>query len=75
MIEHKNSNPINPLKVWFENLPLKEFRDAKQIFIEKFNIPRSSFYSLLKEDYSFSSFQKVAFNAFSEDFNNTKIFV
>lgn len=65
---------VNPLKNWFDDLPNKNAIDARNAFMRKFELPRSSFYNMLREDYTFNPTQKLAYNTFAFEFNNSVIF-
>lgn len=65
---------VNEFYEWFYGLSVIENRKAKKGILELFEIPASTFYTLLKQNYKFSKMQKIALNQFSLNFNNTKIF-
>ena len=64
----------NKFKSWFYSLSVKENRRAKKELIEQLEIPYSTLYYWLKDDYSFSRIQMIALNDFALKFKGTKIF-
>lgn len=65
---------VNEFYKWFYGLSVIDNRNAKKGILELFEIPTSTFYTLLKQNYKFSKMQKIAMNQFSLNFNGTKIF-
>ena len=64
----------NKFKSWFYSLSVTENRRAKKELIEQLEIPYSTLYYWLKDDYIFARIQMVALNDFALKFNGTKIF-
>ena len=65
---------VNEFYKWFYGLSVIENRNAKKGILDFFDIPTSTFYTWLKQDYKFTKMQIIALNQFSMQFNNTKIF-
>lgn len=64
----------NKFRTWLYGLPVASYREAKKKLVEEVEIPYSTLYYMLKDDYSFTRMQQLALNEFAYEFNKTRIF-
>ena len=64
----------NQFKKWFYNLTVEENRKAKREILKRYEIPASTFYYWMGENFNFNRIKKDALNQFAHEFNGSVIF-